>query len=104
MAGLAQSVLSVLAHAGENLARTRAFDFYLYFPTEGAAEAAGRELAEVGFRCDVHPAQGTAWLCLAAARLVPSEEALDALGHLMEITAEDFGGEFDGWETRLQVH
>jgi hypothetical protein len=104
MAGLSQSVISVLAQAGENLARTRAFDFYLYFPTEGAAEAAGRELAEVGFRYDVYPAQGTNWLCLAAARVVPSEEALDALDLLMDVTADDFGGEFDGWETRLQVH
>jgi hypothetical protein len=104
MANLAQSVISVLAHGAENLARTRAFDFYLYFPTEGAAEAAGRELAEVGFRCGVHPAQGTDWLCLAAARLVPSDEALEALGFLMEITAEDLGGEFERWEARLQVH
>lgn len=104
MAGLAQSVISVLADAGENLARTRAFDFYLHFPTEGAAEAAGRELAEIGFRYDVRPSQGSQWLCIAAARVVPSEEALDALGHLMETTAEDFGGEFGGWETRLQVH
>jgi hypothetical protein len=104
-AGLGQEAISVLAHSDAAASNARAFDFYLYFLTEGAAAAVGRELAEVGFRCAVCPgAQGQRWLCLAAARIVPSEEALDVLGHLMTTMAEDFGGEYVGWEARLQTH
>jgi hypothetical protein len=100
----AYSVRYAIADAGNDLERARVFDFYLFFPSERAAEQAALELEEVGFCCNIQPGQGTDWLCLAAARVVPSEAGLAALRHLMETTAEDFGGDFDRWETRHQVH
>jgi hypothetical protein len=106
MAGdFAMTVRTVLADAGADTTQARNFDFYLYYPREREARAAARELGEVGFRCSVQPAAlGHTWLCRATARLVPSEPALEAVRYLMEVTAEDFGGAFDGWETPLALH
>jgi len=100
----ASHVIAVLANVGGDTAARRPFDFYLYFPTEGAAAAVCRELSESGFRCQVRPGQGDGWLCLAAARLVPDNSALETVFHLMETMAEDFGGAFDGWETQIRMH
>src|SRR5581483_12210343 len=97
----AREVLAVLGHVGVDTRVRRTFDFYLYFPTESAAAAAGRELAEAGFKCRVHASPRGEWLCLAAARLVPDDTALETVFHLMETMAEDFGGAFDGWETPI---
>lgn len=100
----ASDVIAVLARVGVDPAQQRPFDFYLYFPTERAAAAAGRELSDSGFDSRVSPGARGDWLCLAAARLAPSDAALEAVLLLMETMAEDFGGAFDGWETRLAAH
>lgn len=100
----ASQILAVLEHVGIDTSARRPFDFYLYFPTESAAAAAGRELSESGFRCQVRPSVRGEWLCLAGARLVPDESAMETVFHLMETMAEDFGGAFDGWETQVKAH
>jgi hypothetical protein len=100
----ASHVLSVLANAGADTSARRAFDFYLYFPTEHAAAAASRELSDSGFRCIVRESLRGQWLCLAGARLVPDDAAMETVFHLMETMAEDFGGAFDGWETQVKMH
>jgi hypothetical protein len=97
-------VLSVLANVGADTGARRAFDFYLYFPTEHAAAAAARELSESGFRCQVRESLRGEWLCLAGAQLVPDDAAMETVFHLMETMAEDFGGAFDGWETQVNMH
>ena len=100
----AREVLVVLGHVGVDTRTRRPFDFYLYFPTESAAAAVRRELAESGFTCKVRPSLHGDWLCLAGARLVPDDAALETVFHLMETMAEDFGGAFDGWETAIMLH
>lgn len=100
----ASHVLSVLSNVGADVRARRAFDFYLYFPTERAANAAGRELSESGFRCQVRESLRGEWLCLAGAKLVPDDAAMETVFHLMETMAEDFGGAFDGWETQVKMH
>jgi hypothetical protein len=97
-------VLAVLADVGADTSVRRPFDFYLYFPTESAATAVGRELSESGFRCQVRPSPRGEWLCLAGARLVPDAAAMETVFYLMETMAEDFGGAFDGWETQVKTH
>jgi regulator of ribonuclease activity B len=96
--------VAVLDHVGIDTARQCAFDFFLYFPTEGAASAVGRELNETGFICQVRESARGEWLCLATARVVPDDSALETVFHLMETMAEDFGGSFDGWETQVRAH
>ncbi len=100
----ASHVIEMLAQVGADARVRRPFDFYLYFPSERAAAAAGRELADSGFRCRICPGASGEWLCLAAARLVPDDAALETVFHLMETMAEDFGGAFDGWDTPVIVH
>ena len=100
----ATHAIAVLDHVGIDTARQCAFDFFLYFPTEGAASAVRRELAETGFHCQVRESARGEWLCLATARVVPDDTALETVFHLMETMAEDFGGAFDGWETQVKMH
>lgn len=95
--------LAVLDHVGIDTGQQCAFDFFLYFPNESAAATVGRELSETGFRCQVRSSRGE-WLCLATARVVPDDAALETVFHLMETMAEDFGGSFDGWETQVRAH
>ena len=102
--GQAGQALAVLEHVGVDTAQRCAFDFYLYFPTENAAATVGRELSETGFRCQVRSSVRGEWLCLATARVVPDDAALETVFHLMETMAEDFGGSFDGWETQVRTH
>jgi hypothetical protein len=97
-------VFAVLTHIGADTGARRPFDFYLYFPTESAAAAVGRELSESGFCCQVRPSSRGEWLCLVGARLVPDAAAMETVFHLMETMAEDFGGVFDGWETQVKTH
>lgn len=100
----ATQALAVLDHVGVDTAQRCAFDFFLYFPTESAAAAVGRELGETGFRCQVRASVRGEWLCLATAQVVPDDAALETVFHLMETMAEDFGGSFDGWETQVRAH
>ncbi len=100
----ATHVIAALSHVGADTAARRPFDFYLYFPTLDAAAAAGRELAESGFRCRVSPSTRGDWLCLAGASLISEDSVLETVFHLMETMAEDFGGAFDGWETQVRAH
>jgi hypothetical protein len=100
----AAQALAVLDRVGVNTAQRCAFDFFLHFPAESAADAVGRELAETGFRCQVRASVRGEWLCLASAQVVPDDAALEAVFHLMETMAEDFGGTFDGWETQVRAH
>lgn len=100
----ATQALTALDRVGFDTARRCAFDFFLYFPTERAASAVGRELGETGFRCRIRPSVRGEWLCLATADVVPDDAALETVFHLMETMAEDFGGSFDGWETQVRAH
>jgi hypothetical protein len=100
----ATQALAVLNHVGVDTSARCAFDFFLYFPTESAAAAVGRELDETGFRCRVRQSVRGEWLCLATAQVVPDDAALETVFHLMETMAEDFGGSFDGWETQVRAH
>lgn len=100
----AAQALTVLDRVGVDTAQRCAFDFFLYFPTERAAAAVGRELDDSGFRCQVRASARGEWLCLATAQVIPDDAALETVFHLMETMAEDFGGSFDGWETQVRAH
>ena len=93
------SVLHQLSAAGDDSARTRTVDFYLYFATEKAAQAAASEIAQAGFKSVVRPAaKGPGWLCLATKSLVPNLEALHDARKQLSTAAQRNGGEYDGWQ------
>jgi hypothetical protein len=94
------SVLHQLASAGDDPAKSRTVDFYLYFPTEKAAQAAATEIARSGFLPVVRPAaKGPEWLCFATKATVPTLEALHVARKQLNEAAQRNGGEYDGWES-----
>ncbi|HEV7426567.1 MAG TPA: ribonuclease E inhibitor RraB [Thermoanaerobaculia bacterium] len=94
------SVLQQLASAGDDPAKSRIVNFYLYFPTEKAAQAAAAEIAQSGFLPVVRPAaKGPEWLCFATKSTVPTLEALHVARKQLNDAAQRNGGEYDGWES-----
>jgi hypothetical protein len=72
-------------------------DFYLYFPSESDALAAGSELRARGYDVVVRlGADDQNWLVLASR--VISRDELDQAGKELSELAESLGGEFDGFE------
>jgi hypothetical protein len=97
---LRSAVLNQLRREHSDTSKPHGFDFYFYFPTKTAARQAGQRLTQSGYRVEVQPAaQGTSWLCLAKTTLTPDTAPLTEMGTLFSQLAQEFHGEFDGWET-----
>ncbi len=97
-----QQVLEVLAEQGSDLTKAHPIDFYLYFPERHRADDAARLLTTEGFEAVVRPgAQGSDWLCLVSASVVPTAENITAMRTRFETLARQGGGEYDGWETTI---
>ena len=96
---LRTEVLTQLRRDGSDTSKPHGFDFYLYFPTETTARQASQRLAKE-YRVDVRPAaKGPTWLCLAKTTLTPDTAPLAEIGSLFSQLAQEFRGEFDGWES-----
>ena len=97
---LQTEVLTQLRQDGSDTSKPHRFDFYLYFPTETAARQVGQRLTHSGYRAEVRPAaKGTDWLCLAKTTLTPDTAPLTEVGTLFTGLAQEYHGEFDGWES-----
>lgn len=97
------AVLNQLKAAGDESSVVRVVNFYLYFPTQSAAESAATDLVALGYASNVRrAAKGTEWLCLATKSLAPSKERLHMARRELEAVARKFTGEYDGWETAVQ--
>jgi hypothetical protein len=97
---LRTEVLTQLRRDGSDTSKPHGFDFYLYFPTETAARQVGQRLTQSSYRVEVRPAaKGPAWLCLAKTTLTPDTAPLAEMGTLFSQLAQEFHGEFDGWES-----
>lgn len=95
-------VVAQLKKTGSNVERPHKFDFYFYFPTEIAANAAARELQANGLATQVRrAAKGPEWLCLASGTYVPDAPKLTELGRIFSAVATKHRGEFDGWEAEV---
>ncbi len=97
-----QRVLEQLRAAGSDLSKPHDLEFYLYFPTEEAASRVAGKIRSDGFNVEVKlAAQGSAWLCYATKRMVPERNKIVALGKRFRAFAQEFDGEYDGWETSI---
>ena len=94
--------LRALRDAGADLAKPTEVHYYLYFPTRAAAEraAAAARTPEVATAVR-EGAEGTTWLCLATAHMVPSDSAIRAATTRLQALAESLGGTYDGWEAAV---
>jgi Regulator of ribonuclease activity B len=99
---LDQQVLDQLKKAGSDLSKPHNIDFFLYFPTEGLAKEAAKDIegdvdtvkVELG-------ADKKNWLCFANKRMVPDHDRLVALRKHFNEVASKGNGVYDGWGTEV---
>ena len=94
--------LRALREAGADLSKATHVEFYLYFRTRDAAEGAGRSAQLPGFSATIKPGPaGKNWLCLLSGRMVPSEDEIGAANARLQMLADSFEGNYDGWEAKV---
>jgi hypothetical protein len=97
---LDESVLIQLKKAGSDLSKPHNIEFFLYFPTQAAAEQAASKIRDAGFHVEVRrAAKGADWLCCATKTMVPDLMALQKIRQDFSSLADSLGGEYDGWGT-----
>jgi Regulator of ribonuclease activity B len=95
---LDQSVRTQLRHAGSDLSRPHHIRFFLYFPTQAAAEQAASKIRAAGYDVKVEPAAtGSDWLCFTTKTMVPGLPALRTIRIDFDNLAASLGGRYDGW-------
>jgi hypothetical protein len=95
-------IRSALQGAGSDIEKVHAFDFYLYFPAEAGARAAGERLKKESFAVEVRrAANADEWLCLARKQLTPKTAPFAEYSRIFEMLATEFNGDFDGWEAEV---
>jgi hypothetical protein len=94
--------LRALREGGADLSKSTDVEFYLYFRTRDAAERAGHSAQLPGFSATIKRGQaGTNWLCLLRGRMVPSEDEIGAASARLQLLADSFEGNYDGWEAKV---
>lgn len=92
------AILAALTRAGSDLCQPHDLEFFLYLPTETAAEGVAARLRADGFVTRVSlDADGPEWLCLATRQLRPDLGELGLLRTRLSALAIAAGGEYDGW-------
>ena len=92
-------VIAQLKAAGSNLALPHPMEFFLYFPSQAAAERASEQISAHGFGVKVSPpAQGgEQWVVLATKNVIPLEETLLDIRRDFSAIATAEGGDYDCW-------
>ncbi len=101
----ANEVRESLSGGDYDLTQPVELSFYLYLPNQAVAEQAALPLREAGFEVDVEQSadeESNTWLCFCDKEIVPSEATLAEIGELFLALAEQYNGEFDGWETKVR--
>ena len=95
-----QATLNALQEAGSDLSKVHPFDFYFYHNEQLGAQQLCAELRDSGFQVTVRAgAIEGEWLCLATLNMVPSIDRLTELNSDFNGLIDQYGGEYDGWET-----
>lgn len=99
---LDQSVLVQLRKSGSDLGKAHKIEFFLYFPTQSAAEKASLNIRDAGFEVKVEQAaQGESWLCFATKTMIPALPDLQRIRQNFMTLAGSMNGEYDGWGTQV---
>ena len=95
-----QATLDQLREAGSDLSKPHPFDLYLYHPEQSGAEQLCSALLSDGFEVSIgESTTGGDWLCLASLTMLPTIENLTELDTAFARLIDQYGGEYDGWET-----
>jgi hypothetical protein len=100
-------ILEQLQRFGSDINRKHEVSFWLYFPDESSAKQAARRGEATGLHAEISPPlkdhNDSQWLCLFYCPHVPDESLLDGISSFCMELASEFGGEYDGWEARLEI-
>ncbi|MEQ1934898.1 MAG: ribonuclease E inhibitor RraB [Fimbriimonadaceae bacterium] len=88
-------VINQLRMAGSDLTKPHVIDFFLYFPTDEAANSVRIELGS-DYQCEISQS-GEKWLCQAHCTFVPTRASLVLRRQALTALAAKYGGEYDGW-------
>ncbi len=97
-------VLELLTELGSDTKKPHEVSFWIYIPVEEQAYQAAKELEKQQFDVElVPPSDGhNTWLCLAYKHFVPRFAAIERYRKQLTDLAARFGGEFDGWEMKVE--
>jgi Regulator of ribonuclease activity B len=95
-----RQVLEQLAQHGADLTKETEFVHYLYFDDEASARSAAEQLADIGYTAKGRASDDSV-LIQAERDAVPTIENVRRMRQFMEVIAEQFGGEYDGWEAAV---
>jgi hypothetical protein len=95
-----QAMLDQLQAAGSDLSKPHPFDFYLFHPQQTGAQQLCSALLSEGFDVSIgESATGGDWLCRASLTMLPTLENLSEIDARFSRLIDQYGGEYDGWET-----
>jgi len=98
-----EQVIVQLQKAGSNLSLPHKIEFFLYFPTQQAAEESASKVVSKGFQVEVkNAATGSEWLCLATKKMIPSLQNLQEIRVYFDKLTASLGGNYDGWGTEVE--
>jgi len=96
-------VLIQLKKAGSDLSKPHHIEFFLYLPTEAAAETAASKLRAESFQATVKPPlKGAGWLCFATKTMIPELVELQRIRRDFNRLTRELGGNYDGWGTPVE--
>ena len=97
-----EAALKQLRNAGADLSKQHNIEFFVYFPSQFAAEKAAIRIKKSGFHTSIKNSEKGDWLCLAKKKMVPELSKIrnfrTEFGHLIET----FNGKYDGWGTEVE--
>ena len=98
-----EAVIVQLRKAGSDLSKPHTIDFYLYFPSESAAERAATRMRQTGYAVEVKKAaKGDNWLCLGTKKVTPKLSTIQEITHNLNALAKSLHGDYDGWEAKVE--
>jgi regulator of RNase E activity RraB len=98
-----EAVLVQLRKAGSDLSKQHKIEFFLYFPSQSAAEQAASRIQDAGFQVESQrAAEGDDWLCFVTKTMIPELSALQRISSDFNSLAASLKGEYDGWGTEVE--
>jgi regulator of RNase E activity RraB len=98
-----EAVIVQLQKAGSDLSKPHTLDFYLYFPSQSAAEQAATRMRQTGYAAEVKTAaKGNDWLCLGTKKVIPELSTIQGITRDLNALARSLQGDYDGWEAKVE--
>jgi hypothetical protein len=97
-----QQKLDQVMKAGSDLTKPHNIKFFLYFPTEEAANRAAEDLRKEGFNIKVEVgADKSSAVCFATKEMIPTYSELVKLRKRFNEITRKLNGEYTGWGTEI---